>query len=298
MEDVDRPRGRRRGHRHGRARGHFELQGHVLTGRDFVAPGTPPSDENGHGTHVAGIITAIPNNGRGIAGLAPNTKILPIRVLDRTGVGDSANVAKGIVWAVDHGAKVINLSLSSTRPTAPGGLPWHTRSPRTSSWWPRPATTGAGSCSARRRAIPAAYDGVLGVGAITSARSVASYSSCGNWVDVVGSRQRHRVDHDRQARIPTCGCPPSYCTLSGTSMASPLRGRGRGARDRQARLGRQAGDRPLTDPVDRRRHRRAGLRHEVWLRRHQPAQDAGALVTDRHGALYFVIVEPLSFMVQ
>ena len=78
---------------------HSDLSGHVLSGIDYVAPGTSANDESGHGTHVAGIITAKYNNSRGIAGMAPSAKILPVRVLDRNGSGTSANVAKGILYA-------------------------------------------------------------------------------------------------------------------------------------------------------------------------------------------------------
>jgi len=199
---------------------HVDLTGHVLAGRDFVVPGTTPVDQNGHGTHVAGIISAVANNGIGIAGLAPNTRILPVRVLDKTGVGDSANVAKGIVWAVDHGAKVINLSLSSTSADSAGRA---AVAYAISKNVVVVAAAGNDSCPflfGAPRSYPAAYDGVLGVGAITSAGAVASYSSCGSWVDVAapGSSILSTVP---KSPYPTLGCPASYCTLSGTSMAAP-----------------------------------------------------------------------------
>ena len=198
---------------------HVDLAGHVLAGRDFVAPGTSASDANGHGTHVAGIIAAIANNRRGIAGLAPNTRILPVRVLDKTGVGDTANVAKGILWAVDRGAKVINLSLSSTSPdTATRAAVAYAIAKNVVVV----AAAGNSGCGllGSPTSYPAAYDGVLGVGAITSGGAVASFSSCGSWVDVVapGSGILSTVP---TSPYPALGCPTNYCTLSGTSMAAP-----------------------------------------------------------------------------
>jgi subtilisin family serine protease len=68
-------------------------------------------DDHGHGTHVAGTVAAVTNNGRGVAGVAPAAKVLPVKVLDETGSGSDSDVARGICFAADHGAKVINLSL-------------------------------------------------------------------------------------------------------------------------------------------------------------------------------------------
>jgi subtilisin family serine protease len=94
---------------------HPDLSSKLVAGYDFVAgtgdcpPG--PQDENGHGTHVAGTAAAVTNNGIGVAGVAPDAQIMPVRVLDADGSGASEDVAAGIVWAADHGAEVINLSL-------------------------------------------------------------------------------------------------------------------------------------------------------------------------------------------
>ncbi len=83
-------------------------------GRDFVDNDDDPRDENGHGTHVAGIISAILDNNEGVTGLAPNVTILPVRVMDERGRGSDRAIARGIRFAADQGAKVINLSLGAT----------------------------------------------------------------------------------------------------------------------------------------------------------------------------------------
>ncbi|TSA46045.1 hypothetical protein D4R52_01280, partial [bacterium] len=75
-----------------------------------LAPGVN-SDDNGHGTIVAGIIGAIPNNNTGISGIDWNVQLMPIKVLDANGFGLSSDVAAGMHWAVDHGARIINLSV-------------------------------------------------------------------------------------------------------------------------------------------------------------------------------------------
>jgi subtilisin family serine protease len=100
----------------GVTRTHPDLQGRLLQGYDFVQNDSDPTDQNGHGTHVTGIVAANANNDIGVEGVAPGAKILPVRVLDDQGSGDSTTVAKGIDWAVDHRANVINLSLGSDIP--------------------------------------------------------------------------------------------------------------------------------------------------------------------------------------
>ncbi len=95
---------------------HPDLSGRVRPGaaivNGVVQTGSGGTDVNGHGTHVAGIVGA-GENGVGIVGIAPRATILPVRVLDEQGVGPNSDIGKGITWAVDHGAQVINVSIGS-----------------------------------------------------------------------------------------------------------------------------------------------------------------------------------------
>jgi subtilisin family serine protease len=85
-------------------------------GADFVNGDGDPSDDNGHGTHVAGIVAARGDNGVGVAGLAWRARIMAVKVLGADASGDMATVAAGVRYAVAHGARVINLSLTGPSP--------------------------------------------------------------------------------------------------------------------------------------------------------------------------------------
>ncbi|MFF9842685.1 S8 family serine peptidase [Streptomyces sp. NPDC013740] len=93
---------------------HPDLKGRLVDGYDFVDDDAEPKDLNGHGTHVAGIAAAHTDNGIGVAGGAPGAKIMPVRVLGADGSGTNDDITKGIVWAAQHGADVINLSLGES----------------------------------------------------------------------------------------------------------------------------------------------------------------------------------------
>ena len=107
--------------------GHPDLAGKLIGGARFTSgngnesqpDGTGPAavqDDYGHGTMTTGIIAADTNNGIGIAAVAPDARVLVVKVLDSTGSGYDADVAAGIEWAADNGARVINLSLGPDIP--------------------------------------------------------------------------------------------------------------------------------------------------------------------------------------
>lgn len=94
---------------------HPDLVDNLLPGINLINTSKPPLDDNGHGTHATGIICAS-NNEIGVVGSAPGAKVMPIKVLDKTGNGDLGTVAIGVRWAVDNGADFISMSLGSPRP--------------------------------------------------------------------------------------------------------------------------------------------------------------------------------------
>jgi subtilisin family serine protease len=90
---------------------HPDLAGKLVAGTNTLDRRASTADQFGHGTKMAGVAGAIGNNGVGIAGVAWKSPIMPIRAADRKGRATSASIAKGIVWAVDHGARVVNVSM-------------------------------------------------------------------------------------------------------------------------------------------------------------------------------------------
>src|SRR6185437_13005635 len=94
-----------------------DLQGQFVNGYDYINANTDPQDQNGHGTHVAGIIAALQNNGTGVSGVAPAAKVMPLRVLDASGSGTDVAVAQAFNDAGDDGVRIVNASLGSTAPS-------------------------------------------------------------------------------------------------------------------------------------------------------------------------------------
>jgi type VII secretion-associated serine protease mycosin len=191
---------------------HEDLSGTVLPGIDFVNPagGNGWNDQNGHGTHVAGIIGAIANNGRGIAGGAPGVKILPVRVLDANGSGFSSNVSRGVIWAADHGARVINLSLGGTvaSPGTQSAIKY-----ANSKGAIVLAASGNGAESGNQPIYPAAFPEAIAVAAVDPDLHRASFSNYGSYVDIAAPGVNVRSTYN-QSRT-------SYAEMSGTSMATP-----------------------------------------------------------------------------
>ncbi len=164
------------------------------------------ADDYGHGTHVAGIAVAAANNGAGIVGVAPGARVLPVKVLDQYGNGWYSDIAAGIAYAADNGARIINLSLGGTEPS--NTLVYAVEYARSRGALVVAATGNTGSAVL----YPAAYGPVLAVAATDPTDQVAYFSNYGVQVDVAAPG----VDI-----YSTWPWVTGYFTKSGTSMAAP-----------------------------------------------------------------------------
>ena len=152
---------------------------------DFVANNPYPLDREGHGTFVAGMIAESTNNGIGLTGLAYGATIMPVRVLDQDGNGDSATIARGIRYAVAHHAQVINLSLEFDITVTASEIPDIISAIRFAHRHGVVVVAAAGNDSSLHLAYPAAAPAVISVGATTLDRCVAAYSNSGVKLDLV-----------------------------------------------------------------------------------------------------------------
>ena len=188
---------------------HPDLAENLLTGHSFF--GTVESqdgtdiDASGHGSHVAGIIAAAANNGFGGSGVAPRAKILPIQVLDQAGQGDARDVAAGVRYAADNGAKVINLSLGGT--TESSSL---TQAIQYATDKGALVVAAAGNGGALDKPKwPASLDLTIAVTAVDQSNSATPFDQRGDYIDIAapGTNIVSTAKGD-------------YVSLSGTSMAA------------------------------------------------------------------------------
>uniref|UniRef100_A0A7C4Y938 Peptidase S8/S53 domain-containing protein n=1 Tax=candidate division WOR-3 bacterium TaxID=2052148 RepID=A0A7C4Y938_UNCW3 len=198
-----------------------------LPGKDFVNNDNHPNDDNGHGTHISGTIAEATDNYIGLAGIAFNVKIVPIKVLDYNGMGNLSTVADGIVWGTDSGdVDVINISLG-----ADGTISYLGEAVRYA-YNKNVILVGAtGNDGTESIYYPANYDEVIAVGAYNMNGRRASYSNYGYKIDVVGAGGGGTSDNDwifQQVFMPYINEDTladlntyGYFGFIGTSMATP-----------------------------------------------------------------------------
>jgi serine protease len=156
-----------------------------VKGYDFLDRDRHPNDEHRHGTHVAGTIAQATNNGLGVAGIAYGAKIMPIRVLDRLGLGDSFTIARAIRFAARRGADVINLSLDFPAEVGAAHIPNVLSALRFARRRGAVIVAAAGNKGHLAVAYPARAREVIAVGATTRRGCAADYSNAGKDLDLV-----------------------------------------------------------------------------------------------------------------
>jgi serine protease len=171
-------------------RGHFRrspdfYRYQFVSGYDFIAHNRYPNDRNGHGTDVAGTIAEATNNGRGVTGLAYGVRIMPVRVLNSEGDGDASVIAKGVRFAVRHGARVINLSLEFPTGITASDIPELISALRYANRHGVVVVGAAGNEAHAAAAYPARVPSVIAVGASTEHGCLASYSNYGTSIALV-----------------------------------------------------------------------------------------------------------------
>ncbi|MWC27230.1 S8 family peptidase [Paenibacillus sp. MMS18-CY102] len=189
---------------------HPDLKGNLVEGVNLVRPGSPPEDDNGHGTSVAGVLAAVGNNGVGVTGLLWRARIMPIKALDQNGSGDESKLGEAILYAVRKGAKIVVLSV---------GLYRYSPYMRDIVQYAEgkgvllvAASGNDGTLLGSKVAVkyPAAYPTVLAVGGVTPSGKPEPSSSAGPEVDLAAPWN-----------VYTTAVGGGYKYEEGTSMASP-----------------------------------------------------------------------------
>lgn len=200
---------------------HPQLVHKLVEGANLTSPGQPPQDDVGHGTATAGIVGAELLDGRGLSGVAPRALLMPVKVnMPGTGGVRASDAAAGIVWAVDHGASIINLSLGfeagEAGLTAKGLKTLSQAVQHALSSGVLVVCAAGNSQNAPMTSYPAAwagtpgYEGLISVGALDAQDRLASYSNYGPWLTVVAPADD----------IPALAIG-GYGRFGGTSAAAP-----------------------------------------------------------------------------
>jgi len=216
--------------------GHPDLANKLVAGYDFVDYDDDPSDENGHGTHVAGIAAAIANNGIGVAGMAWGARIMPVRALDYKGSGYNSAITEGIIWAYQNGANIINLSLggiddSQTMQNAVNAAHAAGSLVVAAMGNCRTSCKINGNTYYNPTQYPAAYNNVMAVAATDRDDNFAYYSQYGAHCDIAapGGDLRAQWSNGIYSTMPTYAVymttnynyNNNYEYMQGTSQATP-----------------------------------------------------------------------------
>jgi subtilisin family serine protease len=188
---------------------HPELKARLEPGRGFVNDDPSTADDNGHGTFTAGLIAATGNNSIGIAGVSWGALVMPIKILDKDGLGTVANFAQGILYAVEEGAQIINVS---------AGIPVPSQSMEAAVSYAigkgAIVVAASGNKADGVANYPAAYANVIAVSASTRDDKIAEFSSYGSYVWIAAPGKDIFGTYYREG--------DTYAQLSGTSASAPF----------------------------------------------------------------------------
>ncbi|MEH7382899.1 S8 family peptidase [Bacillus sp. JJ1533] len=185
---------------------HPDLVNRIAGGYNVLKDNNVPDDDNGHGTHVAGIIASQTNNHEGTAGITWFNPIMPVKVMGSDGYGSTFDIARGIIWATDHGADVINLSLGNYQ-----GSKLLKQAVDYAYRHDVVMVAASGNDNSSQPSYPSAYPQVLSVAAVDLNGDKADFSNYGDYIDVAAPG----------VTIPSTYIDEQYAALSGTSMAAP-----------------------------------------------------------------------------
>jgi subtilisin family serine protease len=193
-----------------KTQGLSDYDGQVVTGWNVMRNSTDTSTFAGnHGTYVAGVVGLALGNGTGNAGFCPGCKVMPVQVGTDAGATWS-DLAAGITWAADHGARVENMSWAGTSPSSTlANAVAYARSRGIV------LTAAAGNSNCDCPTYPSATPGVIGVAGSTKTDSKESDSNYGNWVKVA-------APETNMTSWPTLNGLPGYAPVGGTSLAAPV----------------------------------------------------------------------------
>jgi type VII secretion-associated serine protease mycosin len=186
---------------------HPDLAGRSVPGYNALTGGSSVTDPDGHGTMMAGIAAANTDNVEGVAGAAWTGRIMPVKVFPAGGLALDSDIAEGIAWAADHGAKVINLSLGGPEdsPVLHNAIIYATGKGAL-------VVAAAGNDGDSTPQYPAAYSEVVAVGATDGNGALTDFSSWGDWIDVAAP------GFDIASTYPG----GDYAIGAGTSFAAPI----------------------------------------------------------------------------
>lgn len=185
---------------------HEDLKNNLLQGRNFVNKNKDPQDDNGHGTHCSGTIAG-EKNSLGMVGVAPKSKIIPVKALDEDGQGLINNIVDAIIWSADIGADIISMSLGAENGTYKLENAIKYAASKGSIVFSAAGNSGENVDIS----YPARYDHTIAIGAIDKNLERTNFTCSGETLDFLAP------GHD----ILSC-VPGGYALMSGTSMSTPF----------------------------------------------------------------------------